>query len=240
MRHATIFAAKVAHRRTQIDNGNAPPGQSDGSFRIEIESPHPARLTEHFKQGYDRIDPKSIQRIANSGTQCHQIGENMRDSMAGDPDSGRAFVEYRDAEYHRLRMRLRGSDKCVDIVLRMLAVRIYGHDMRDPLPVRQLQRVKNRRALALVTWQHEDLKVQVMLGYTAKFVAGPIRAAVDDHPDRVFLPADRCDGLEQPRAGVVAGNEHHMARPAAAGPVEIHLTPEPGADHDATFCSRGR
>ena len=70
MRDAAVLAAEIAHRRRQVDDGNAPPGQPDGRFRVEIEAPHPAGFLEYPQQRRNRIDAEAEQRIADSRPQA--------------------------------------------------------------------------------------------------------------------------------------------------------------------------
>ena len=93
---------------------------------------------------------------------------------------------------------------------RMLAVRINGYDMRKPVRVGLSYPMQDRCSFALITRQYQDPQVRVVHGHAGKLLACPIGTTIDDNPDRPLLAADRCYSRKQPRAGVVARDEHEM------------------------------
>src|ERR1700735_4696156 len=103
---------------------------------------------------------------------------------------------------------------------RMLTVRIYGHRMGEPACMSQTQAMQDGGALAAISRQHTNAQIRVVGSDAREFVAGAVGAAIDDNPDRPILSADCCDGVEQPCAGVVAGNDHHMSGGGGAAAVQ--------------------
>ena len=87
----------------------------------------------------------------------------------------------------------RQGDEQPDMIGGMLSVRIHGHDMREALRMGQSQPVQNGGAFALIAWQRQDTQIGVIHVHASKFLAGPVGAAVDDHPDRPFLSTDGRD-----------------------------------------------
>ena len=74
----------------------------------------------------------------------------------------------------------------------MLSVRIHGHDMREALRMGQSEPVQNGGAFALIA-RHVKTRRSGHRGHASKFLAGPVGAAVDHHPDRPFLFTDGRD-----------------------------------------------
>jgi hypothetical protein len=78
----------------------------------------------------------------------------------------------------------------------VLTVSVDGHGRREPVRMSQAQSMQDRGTLAAVLRQYADVQSGIIGGNARKFLAGPIGAAIDDHPDRPFLPADCRDGVE--------------------------------------------
>ncbi len=93
----------------------------------------------------------------------------------------------------------------------VLTVCVHGHGMCEPVRIGLAQSMQDCGALAAVLRQYADAESRIIGSDAREFLAGPIGASIDDHPDRPFLPADCRDGIEKPCAGVVAGNDHRMA-----------------------------
>ena len=95
----------------------------------------------------------------------------------------------------------------------------------DSLRVGYPQGVQYRGTFTPVAREHEDLEIRISRSYAGQFIAGPVGAAVNDHPDRVSLLSDRRDGLEQSSAGVVAWDEHDIVGQGVYWTGDIHMAP---------------